>query len=223
MTRDLGQSFMWKPERNEVIEQDAEPPDAGNDGGEPDSGEQPDSGKNQDQDGGKKDDKQNDDKDKDKNKDKQKDAGQVERRDLRKIALDEPGDDTGPLGRANEEIGRELLIDQRQARAESLGRDWPLEQTCKDRKTAQESGIGRLGARQEPRGAGRRALVFGIRSAGAPSRCDGLNDSHWSVYRKGLGGNPPGLSRGPSEQGIDGEVFHRPRPSLHYKSRCLTK
>ena len=54
---------------------DAEPPDASNDGGEPDSGDQPDSGKDQDQDGGKKDDKKNDDKDKDKDKDKQKDAG----------------------------------------------------------------------------------------------------------------------------------------------------
>jgi len=52
---------------------DAEPPDASNDGGEPDSGDQPDSGKDQDPDAGKKDDKKNDDQDKD--KDKQKDAG----------------------------------------------------------------------------------------------------------------------------------------------------
>jgi len=54
---------------------DAEPPDASNDGGEPDSGDQPDSGKDQDPDAGKKDDKKNDDQDKDKDKDKQKDAG----------------------------------------------------------------------------------------------------------------------------------------------------
>jgi len=54
-------------------EKDAAPPDASNDGGEPDSGDQPDSGKDQDQDGGKKNDQNKDDKDKD--KDKQKDAG----------------------------------------------------------------------------------------------------------------------------------------------------
>jgi len=54
---------------------DAEPPDASNDGGEPDSGDQPDSGKDQDPDAGKKDDKKNDDQDQDKDKDKQKDAG----------------------------------------------------------------------------------------------------------------------------------------------------
>ena len=54
---------------------DAEPPDASNDGGEPDSGDQPDSGKDQDPDAGKKDDKKNDDQDKDKDKDKDKDAG----------------------------------------------------------------------------------------------------------------------------------------------------
>jgi Ca-activated chloride channel family protein len=60
-------------EDKENEKKDAEPPDASNDGGEPDSGEQPDSGKDQDQDGGNKDDKKNDDKDKD--KDKPKDAG----------------------------------------------------------------------------------------------------------------------------------------------------
>ncbi|HYQ04215.1 MAG TPA: VWA domain-containing protein [Polyangiaceae bacterium] len=63
-------------EDEENKKKDAEPPDAGNDGGQPDSGDQPDSGKDQDQDSGKKDDKQNDDKDKDKDKDKQPDAGQ---------------------------------------------------------------------------------------------------------------------------------------------------
>ncbi|MEI9942337.1 MAG: VWA domain-containing protein [Pseudomonadota bacterium] len=57
-------------EDEENKKKDAEPPDASNDGGEPDSGDQPDSGKDQDQDGGKK-----NDKDKDKDKDKQKDAG----------------------------------------------------------------------------------------------------------------------------------------------------
>ncbi len=151
----------------------------------------------------------------------QKDARHVERRDLREIALDESGDDAGPLGRANEEIGRELLIDQRQTGAQGLRRNWPLQQPRKDRKTAQESGIGRLGAGQELRGASRRALVFCIRSAGAPSRCDGLNDSHWRAYRKSLGGNPPGLSRGPSEQGIGGEAFHRPRPPFTIKAAAL--
>ncbi|HKO53568.1 MAG TPA: tetratricopeptide repeat protein, partial [Polyangiaceae bacterium] len=63
-------------EDKENQKKDAEPPDASNDGGEPDSGEQPDSGKDQDQDGGSKDDKKNEDQDKDKDKDKQKDAGQ---------------------------------------------------------------------------------------------------------------------------------------------------
>lgn len=61
-------------EDEENKKKDAEPPDAGNDGGQPDSGDQPDSGKDQDQDGGKKDDQKNDDKDKD--KDNPKDAGQ---------------------------------------------------------------------------------------------------------------------------------------------------
>jgi Ca-activated chloride channel homolog len=59
-------------EDKENQKKDAEPPDASNDGGEPDSGDQPDSGKDQQPDGGK-DDKQNEDKDKD--KDQQKDAG----------------------------------------------------------------------------------------------------------------------------------------------------
>src|SRR6185369_15723408 len=65
-------------EDEENKKKDAEPPDAGNDGGQPDSGDQPDSGKDQDKDGGKKDDQQKDDKDKDKDKDKDnpKDAGQ---------------------------------------------------------------------------------------------------------------------------------------------------
>ena len=61
-------------EDDENKKKDAEPPDASNDGGEPDSGDQPDSGKDQDQDGGSKNDKKNDDK-KDKDQDQQKDAG----------------------------------------------------------------------------------------------------------------------------------------------------
>jgi len=61
-------------EDKENEKKDAEPPDASNDGGEPDSGDQPDSGKDQQQDGGNKDDQKKDD-GKDKDKDEPKDAG----------------------------------------------------------------------------------------------------------------------------------------------------